>query len=107
MIINMESLGLDKVILDEIDKLSKEPFDISKFPYLVRKVIEIVDKSENLSGYEKKDLVIKIVTALIDKTDLMDAMLPMIPVMIDQFFEVNNGKLELSKKVKNNCVCFK
>lgn len=101
----MESLNLDKMILDEIDKLDVKTFDVSKFPYLVRKVIEIVDKTENLSGEEKKELVIKIVTALIDKTDIMDSMLPMVPMMIDQFFEVNNGKLELSKKVKNNCSC--
>ena len=102
----MESLGLDKIILEEIDKLDISSFDVSKFPYLVRKVIEIVDKVETLSGSEKKELVIKIVTALIDKTDIMDSMLPMVPVMIDQFFEVNNGKLELSSKVKKNCGCF-
>ncbi len=93
-------------LIDEITIVSTFK-TASDFPKLIRKTMEIVEKTDkiNFTGPEKRQLVIDLVTYIVDKTDMCDVLLPMIPVMIDQFIDINDGNLEINKKLKGKFWC--
>jgi len=74
---------LKEAVLKEVDRAVKYrgPMDL---PILIHKSMEIVAKYNDLEGHDKKQLVIDVTTALIDKTDLCDPLLPMIPILINK-----------------------
>jgi hypothetical protein len=89
-------------IIAELTKLQKDFKDISQLPILVVQAMVVAGKYRNLSGAQKKECVTKVVVHFIDETDLMDSLLPMIPVLIDQIIVVNNGELAINK---DSCSC--
>ena len=67
-----------------------------------------VQKYRNISGKQKKETVINILTFIVDEThqnDKFDDIIKsMIPSVIDTIIEANKGKLMLKKSVKF-CLC--
>ena len=69
------------------------------------KLMQHVENYKNLSGSQKKDLVISILKHIIDITDgpgndaIWDPILKqLVPTLIDTLITVNDGKLKLRKK---------
>ena len=80
-------------------------FSLEDCVSIVPKLIVHVEKYKNLSGSDKKDLVIEILKLIIDKTDLpgddtiIDPLLKQfIPTIIDTLIDVDKRKIKLNKK---------
>lgn len=74
----------------------------SDFPKIIRLAMELVEKQHDMKGPEKRQLVIDVVTFIVDKSDVCDVLLPMIPSIIDEFIDINDGKMEVDKKFKGS-----
>lgn len=84
-----------------IQRTNETKFDIKDISYWVIKMMEDVEKvhSKNLSGLEKKELVIKRVLDIIDD-DSDNVMIQMIiPQLIDSLVEVDGHGLKINQDV--------
>ena len=82
-----------------------EDFDVGKMVTVLPKLMQHVEHYRNLSGSQKKQLVITMLKHIIDVTDgpgnddIWDPILKMmVPSLIDTLITVNDGKLRLRKK---------
>jgi hypothetical protein len=77
---------------------------MDKIPTIIIHSMEIVEKFSNLVGYQKKELVVNVVTKVLDESDIAGdfepLILQMVPVLIDQFVEVDQGKLKINTKLR-------
>lgn len=105
---------MEDIVRELVSELKKDKPKISygNIPKLVIQAMTAVENYKALSGEEKKDLVVKTITLLIDESDLMDGFLPIIPALIENFLEVNNGEVVIKKKNrdkdnkdKKSCFC--
>ena len=71
---------------------------------LLPKIIQYVQKYKNLTGEQKKALIIRILNLIIDKTDgpgddeIFDPILKrMVPVLIDTFVKIGKNKISFKK----------
>jgi hypothetical protein len=103
--VDVDLKELKTTIIRELERVQtfKGPTDL---PLMIHKSMEIVDKYLFLSGPEKKELVIEVVTQFVDNTDFCDPLLPLIPVLIEEFIDISNGTLILNKKSKF-CPCLR
>ena len=97
-----------EVILNKILKAYPQGFDLGNTTVIVIDVMKQVDQIDDMSGLEKKGLVLDILNNIVDKTDAgeydkeIDAVLKIvIPTMIDKLVEVDQGKLKIRKNVKD------
>jgi hypothetical protein len=84
--------------------LNPKNMSIADIPPLVIKTMELVENLRDLSGDEKKDLVIEVVKTVVDDTDMTGSfepiILPMLPVLIDQLVMVADGKMKINTGLK-------
>ena len=88
---------------------SYNDFSTEKIMEVLPELIQFADKCKKLSGHNKKDLVIKLLNIIIDKTDspgddevLDPIMKRMVPTIIDTLIKVDKKQLKL-RKIKCNC----
>ena len=83
-----------------------EKFSYEKLIEILPKLIIHVENYKNLSGTEKKSIVINMLKHLIDITDgpgnddVWDPILKVVPVLIDTLITGDQGKLKLKKKTR-------
>ena len=82
-----------------------EDFDVGKMVTVLPRLMQHVEHYKNLSGQQKKELVISMVKHIIDITDGPgnDAFWDkkkkkLVPSLIDTFITISDGKLRLRKK---------
>lgn len=82
-------------------------FNVSNLMSVLPKLIQHVENYKNLTGKQKRSLVIKMLRHIIDVTDgpgnddIWDPIIKqLVPSLIDTLIEVNDGKLKLKKKPK-------
>ena len=105
------SLEETKSMLDNVINLNKE-FSVEKVMDVLPDLIQFADKCKKLGGVNKKELVIKLLNIIIDKTDtpgddeILDPIMKrMVPNIIDTLIKVDKKQLKL-RKIK--CLsCFK
>ena len=113
--------NIDQLINDSEDFLNLlvnnyPNFELSQIVLVLPELIKHVEKIKELSGLQKKDLVIKLLNKVIDKTDLpgddniLDPILKsMVPNMIDTLIKVDKNQIKLKirkswlKKLKDCC----
>jgi hypothetical protein len=99
-IIDVESKAIIETLVDSL-----EGFSMDNLVTLIPKLIKHVENYKNLTGSNKKALVIKMLNHIIDITDcpgdddIFDPIMKrLVPGMIDLLVEVDSGKLKLKKK---------
>ena len=99
-LLDVESKAIIETLVDTL-----EGFSLDNIITLVPRLIQHVENYKNLSGENKKNLVIKMLNHIIDVTDcpgddeLLDPIMKrMVPPLIDTLIEVNSGQLKLKKK---------
>jgi len=98
--LDVESKAIIETLVDTL-----EGFSVENLMALVPRLIMHVENYKNLSGPQKKGLVIKMLHHIVDITDcpgddeVLDPIVKrLIPPMIDTLIDVNKGKLKLKKK---------
>lgn len=101
-IVDIES----KAIVESITE-TLENFSVDKLMDILPRLISHVENYKNLSGLEKKNLVIRMLNHIIDITDcpgdddIWDPIIKrLVPNIIDSMIKVENKKLKLRKKKK-------
>lgn len=107
--------SLDHFVLSAYNAMSAKSthYAFSDIPDMVIVAMKHVEGFGVLSGADKKSAVIKIVTRLVDESDLCGPMEPLvlaiIPGMIDNLVEVDRGRLRIKrglvKKLVSMCKC--
>jgi hypothetical protein len=99
-LLDVESKAIIETLVDTL-----EGFSLDNIITLVPRLIQHVENYKNLSGENKKNLVIKMLNHIIDVTDcpgdddILDPIMKrMVPPLIDTLIEVNSGQLKLKKK---------
>jgi hypothetical protein len=100
------SNDLESIIINII-KVYPSGINIVNITEIVIDIMKQVDIINNMTGIEKKELVLDILNRLIDKTDSgsydkeIDKILKiMVPTLIDKLVDIDKGKLTISKNVK-------
>jgi hypothetical protein len=95
-----------KAIVESLGGL--DDFSISSIPKVLPKLIQHVENYKNLTGSQKREIIIKMIKHIIDITDgpgndaIWDPILKeLVPGLIDTLLEVNDKKLKLRKKPKS------
>lgn len=95
-----------KAIVESLGGLDN--FSIGSIPKVLPQLMQHVENYKNLSGGQKRELIIKMIKHIIDITDgpgddaIWDPILKeMIPGLIDTLLEVNDRKIKLRKKPKS------
>jgi len=104
--------SIDKSITDSTLEFAKKWFDVAfdysnsttNFPLLVIKLVEFVEKYKTLTGFEKRDLVINILTKVLKENNTLEeknknTLIKLLPNTIETFIKVSNG--EFTKNLKN------
>lgn len=95
-------------IINSITHFNYQEMSVSDIPKIVIEVMQIVEKIKGISGIEKKQLVVEIVTKMVDDSDLAGNsekfILPLIPSLIDKLIEVDNGHLQINTSFKQNLI---
>lgn len=106
-LIDVESKAIVSALINMSEKFSYE-----KLIEILPKLIIHVENYKNLSGTEKKSIVINMLKHLIDITDgpgnddVWDPILKrLVPVLIDTLITVDQGKLKLKKKTRKFLFC--
>ena len=101
--VESKAISASKTILEACSEL--KDFSIDSLMTIIPKLIQHVEKYKTLKGDQKRSLVIKMLSHIIDETDgpgnddLWDPVLKkLVPKLIDTLIEVNDGKLKLRKK---------
>ena len=101
--LDVESKAIIETLVDSL-----EGFNVENLMKLLPRLIMHVENYKNLSGENKKALVIRMLNHIIDITDcpgddaILDPIMKrMVPGMIDLLVEVDQGRLKLKKK---NCL---
>jgi hypothetical protein len=101
--LDVESKAIIETLVDSL-----EGFNVENLIKLLPRLIMHVENYKNLSGENKKALVIRMLNHIIDITDcpgddaIFDPIMKrMVPGMIDLLVEVDQGRLKLKKK---NCL---
>ena len=99
-LLDVESKAIIETLVDTL-----QGFSLDNIITLVPRLIQHVENYKNLSGENKKNLVIKMLNHIIDVTDcpgddeILDPIMKrMVPPLIDTLIEVNSGQLKLKKK---------
>ena len=98
-----------KVLINSLIANFKD-FDVKDIPKILPKLITHFEKIKMLEAEDKKNLIVKILKEIVDRTDgpgddaVWDPIIKsMIPEMIDLLLDVNDGKLKLRKKCWLKC----
>lgn len=98
------------IVINSIIDFNYQEMSIGDIPTIVIEVMQVVETIKGKTGAEKKQLVIDVVTRLVDDSDIAGNseiyILPMIPTLIDKLVEVDNGKLRINIGVKKSVVKF-
>lgn len=82
---------------------------------LTAKLMEFVEKYKNISGIEKKQIVIDVLHQIVDRSGLVEddskkdfnyLINSIVPSIIDGLVSANNGQLNLGKEKKGCFFCF-
>lgn len=113
-----------KLIMSLVSKLktSFDQYSLNEnniIDYAVR-IMSLVEQHKNLSGFEKKAVVIEVLTRLVDdtnklnvesKTALKSIIKIVVPGVIETIVAATKGLIDVNKKVeeavKKSCFCFK
>ena len=102
--------------LEELYNYSKLVIDVNNITTitmitLMNKLIQIVEKYKELTGNQKKTLVIDTITKLInenihdemEKLELLSFASILLPKIIDTMISAINGDMSFTKDIKSNC----
>lgn len=108
-LVNKLKASFDQYTIDENNMID----------YVVR-IMTLVEQQKNLSGFEKKAVVIEVLTRLVDtsssldndvKTNLKLIIKVVVPGVIETVVAASKGLVAVNKKVEENvkkcCFCFK
>lgn len=66
---------------------------LENVPNLLVSLMQIVQAGRNLRGPEKKELVLQVLTAVLQDAPYGEVARQLLPAMIETFLQVDNGKL--------------
>jgi hypothetical protein len=94
-----------RAVIESIVGTFDGDLNIDSIIKLLPKLIQHVDNYKNLSGRERKNMVVSMLNHIVDITDgpgdddILDPVIKrVIPSVIDLVLEVDNGKLKIKKK---------
>ncbi len=81
--------------------------DILKIPDLIIDTLKEINLKNKNKNIDKKELAINTIIDTLDKSDMFgeyeEFILPLIPILIDKFIDIENGNIKLNKNYKFMC----
>lgn len=117
-IVNKPIIQYSKIFIEAYHKLLNildDRLTVANMVNVITNSIEIVDSYSNLTGLQKKTMVIKIITVLIDKHEddeiIKDALINLLNTigvaLIDTIIYATKGKLAINLKKYSKLKCLK
>ena len=98
--IDVESKAIIETIVDEVGE-----FSLESIPILLPNLIIHVQQYKNITGEQKKNMIVRMLKHIVDVTDgpgddtVWDPIIKrMIPGLIDTLLQIENGKLKFKKR---------
>ncbi len=113
----LEQRGENDDMKELITNIIKETVNIKNIhdlPEIIIQTMILVEKYSQLNKIEgdgsvKKELVISCVLKVLDDSDVFgsyeNVILPMIPILIDKFMDIENGNINIKSVVDASCCC--
>lgn len=102
-----------KTIIENFKENFQKNINVETITDAVIQLMKIVEKLKKLSGQQKKSLVTEILIHIVEETNIgeLDTILDhilinLIPILIDRFVSVQNGKIVFKKKSLFPCIKF-
>ena len=90
-----------------LDLCKVDGFSVDKIAEILPPLMTKIDKYKKMKGDDKKELILKVLRYIVDKTDgpgndeIWDPIIKsLLPGILNLLIEVNNGKLTIKKKCK-------
>ncbi len=115
-----ENILIDGVeyLYNHIKSIHTENIDVTNIISIVTELIQLVEKYKNLTGPQKKMLVINVIRKLVNNQDISEhdkntiniIIENTLPIVIDNLISAINGKLSFNKNkilsfIKKNIIC--
>lgn len=109
--VNLDEKEVENIVKNTI--ILFKHVNITNIVEIVSHLMKIAGNYKNLSGLEKKDLVTNILIYIVNTTQIFEnnaekisdaILLTLIPIIIDNFIAIENGKLRFNPKIRTGCI---